>query len=245
MKKVLSSIGIGSATVDTVFPSTSVTAGESVDAAVEVEGGSTELDVDGIYFALVTRYRQDEGSSNAIIEQFRLTDGFTVAPGEEMSIPVTIEIPPETPITMGNADVWVETGLDIDWALDPSDEDELCVRPDPYLDTLLNAVGGLGFDFHAGELITATDTPFAPDHGFVQVFQYRPVTAAYSGRLDELELVCNPTADGVEVLMEIDRKGDPTSGWTQSGEHYARFTVETTDEDEVAGRIDDVIERFA
>lgn len=46
----------------------------------------------------------DEGSSNAVVDEFRLTDGFTVAPGEEKTVPVTIDIPVETPVTMGDAD---------------------------------------------------------------------------------------------------------------------------------------------
>lgn len=54
MKKVLASIGIGNATVDTVLPSTTVTPGESVDAEVRIEGGDAEQAVDRIELELET-----------------------------------------------------------------------------------------------------------------------------------------------------------------------------------------------
>ncbi|WP_227356952.1 sporulation protein [Haladaptatus salinisoli] len=242
MKNVLSSIGVGSATVDTVFPTTTVVAGESIDATVEIEGGSSEQRVDGVYFALVTRYRQNEGSSNAVVSEFQLTDEFTVEAGAHRTIPVTVEIPPETPVTLGDTDVWVETGLDIDWALDPSDEDELRVEPGPHLAALHAALTDLGFERRSAETITAEYTPFDPPHGFVQQFEYRPVAGGYAG-LDELELVCSPT-DGLQVLAEVDRRGDPVTDWARSDERCSRFEIETTDENAIAETVDDVIERF-
>jgi sporulation-control protein len=44
MKKVLASIGIGAATVDTVLPSQTVTPGETVPADVHITGGDVEQD---------------------------------------------------------------------------------------------------------------------------------------------------------------------------------------------------------
>ncbi|WP_049922847.1 sporulation protein, partial [Halopiger djelfimassiliensis] len=44
MKRILSSLGIGAATVDTVLPTT-LTAGETVD----VSGGNDSQEIDGIY----------------------------------------------------------------------------------------------------------------------------------------------------------------------------------------------------
>jgi hypothetical protein len=43
MGRILSSIGIGNATVDTVFPDTTVTAGETVAADVEVRGAQSRM----------------------------------------------------------------------------------------------------------------------------------------------------------------------------------------------------------
>ncbi|WP_458186798.1 sporulation protein [Haladaptatus sp. NG-WS-4] len=39
MKRILSRVGIGAARVDTVLPKTTLTAGESVEVEVHVEGG--------------------------------------------------------------------------------------------------------------------------------------------------------------------------------------------------------------
>lgn len=50
MNQVLSSIGIGAATVDTVFPRTELVPGETVTADVELYGGDATQEIDGIYF---------------------------------------------------------------------------------------------------------------------------------------------------------------------------------------------------
>lgn len=67
MGKFLSRIGIGNAAVDTVLHSETVRPGESVGAHVEVEGGSSDQDVDEIDLAVMTRYEveTDEGPATA------------------------------------------------------------------------------------------------------------------------------------------------------------------------------------
>jgi len=122
MKRVLTSLGIGAATVDTVLPTT-LTAGESVDARVDVTGGNDSQEVDGIYFALETRYETDDSTGTAKIDTFRLADPFTIEPDEERSFTVSVDVPYHTPVTLGKTKVWLDTGLDIDWAVDPDDRD--------------------------------------------------------------------------------------------------------------------------
>ncbi|KPC97339.1 Sporulation-control protein spo0M [Geobacillus sp. BCO2] len=55
-KKLLSSIGIGSATVDTKLVKAKYVQGETVEGVVEVRDGSVEQHIDEIYLALVTTY---------------------------------------------------------------------------------------------------------------------------------------------------------------------------------------------
>ena len=52
--KMLASIGIGSATVDTKLEKSRYTAGEIIRGNVEVTGGNTDQDVDRIYLTLYT-----------------------------------------------------------------------------------------------------------------------------------------------------------------------------------------------
>jgi sporulation-control protein spo0M len=153
MRSILSSIGIGAATVDTVFPSTTVTA------------------------------------------------GFRIAAGGERALDVTIEIPHETPVTSGDVQVRVDTGLDIDNAIDPDDTDRLSVEPDRDLATLLDAVDGLGFDLAGVQVLSAELVPFDTHCGFVQEFEYRPAGGEFAGTLDDVALLAHPTPGGVETRV--------------------------------------------
>jgi len=148
MKRILARIGIGTATVDTVLPTTRLTQGDSVDAEVQMHGGSTDQDIDAIYFALETRYRDEEGYRTTTLSRKRVTDPFTLDAEEERSINVTFEVPRETPVTMGKTEVWLDTGLDVEGALDPDDRDHVEVRPGPHLDALFDALEDLGFGFY-------------------------------------------------------------------------------------------------
>ncbi|KOO12076.1 sporulation control protein Spo0M, partial [Vibrio xuii] len=61
-------------------------------------------------------------------------------PGEEREFNVDLDVPWNTPVTIGDSKVWLETGLDIAMAKDPSDTDILTVRPDELLDGIFTAL---------------------------------------------------------------------------------------------------------
>ena len=124
MKRVLSSIGIGGATVDTVFPRLEFTPGEVVDADVELSGGETTQEIERIYFALKARHPGADDAERAISE-FAVDRAVTLAPEDELTLPAEIAFPYWVPLTRGEVSVWLETGLEIDWARDPTDEDAL------------------------------------------------------------------------------------------------------------------------
>ncbi|GAM78591.1 hypothetical transcriptional regulator [Vibrio ishigakensis] len=43
---------------------------------------------------------------------------FTIESGEERTFEVELDVPLNTPITLGDSKVWLETSLDIDMAID-------------------------------------------------------------------------------------------------------------------------------
>lgn len=218
MSKILSSIGIGSAEVDTILPRDHVSPGETIEAIVEVDGGSEEQEIDDIYFSIVTQYQTEEGIDTEAVSTFKMAEAFTIHPGEQREIPVEIEIPYNTPLTMGSTDVWIRTGLDIDWAVDPKDKDEIEVRPDERLQAMFDAVEDLGFSFHSSEVMKSTHGSFT-SQSFVQEFEFKPHGGPFAGDLDELELIPMPSPDGVEVIVEVDRRGgifDAMGDWDET-----------------------------
>jgi sporulation-control protein len=241
MGKFLSRIGIGSAEVDTILHSDTVQPGDTIDAHVEVEGGSADQEVENIDLAVMTRYEVelDDGKSyrNEVIRTVELTDGFTIGAGEQRTFDTrSIRIPEETPPTLGKTEVWIQTGLDIDWSVDPTDEDALHVRPGPYLSTLLDAVENLGF------VQNAVDNVRAPRHGpndFAQEFEYRPQTGQYRRELDEIELFPIRKGDRLETVIEVDQRGASVFG---SDESHHRTTVDSTDTEQVEHQIGTLID---
>ncbi|MDS0260849.1 sporulation protein [Haloarcula sp. S1CR25-12] len=200
MKRVLSSIGVGAATVDTVFPRTELVPGETVTAEVELYGGDATQEIDGIYFDLKTRLSEGEDEERLITE-FALDEEIELSPGDERTVPVDIEIPPWVPLTRGGASVWLETGLDIDWAVDPTDEDRIDIVPDAYIQALFDALEELGFALRYAELV---ETPYLDDRPFAQEFDFRPTDSRFTDDLDELEVTIVPRSDDLRVFVEFD-----------------------------------------
>ncbi|RBI62519.1 SpoOM family protein [halophilic archaeon] len=242
MKEVLSRVGIGSATVDTVLPTT-LTAGESVDAEVHVEGGSTDQAVDAIYFALLTRYETDDSTRTGVVDKFRVADPFTVKAGERRTFEVTIDVPRDTPVTVGRTNVWLETGLDIDWAVDPDDEDPLRVDPGPRLATVFDALESLGFTVRTAECEAVPGGLFSGS--FVQEIEFVPRSGPFSGQIDELEVVPRPAEDSLEVGLEVDRRGGLLSEMSDLDESLTRLRFTDESAAEVERRLREEIEARA
>ncbi|WP_435101893.1 sporulation protein [Halarchaeum sp. P4] len=244
MSELLSRIGIGAATVDTRLPST-VTAGETVTATVDVAGGDAEQTVERIYFAIRTRYESEDTSGVATVARETLAENFTIDPGEERSFEVDLDVPRETPVTVGHTEVWVDTGLDVEWAIDPEDRDHLDVQPSERQRTVLDAIEDLGFSLKTAYPESAPGGLFDSAR-FMQEFEYLPRSGPYRGDLDELEVVFHPTADALDVRLQVDTRGGVLTELadTDLDERLEQVRVtEDDDVDSVRADIEDAIER--
>lgn len=240
----LSRFGIGSATIDLIPERTTVQPGEAVDAHLEIEGGTSTQTVDDIEIAVVTRFRatpnEDDDPSRYVLWETEFRDGFTVEAGVDRTLDVPpIQVPFTTPVTLGKSEVWIQSGLDIEWAVDPSDEDQLDVQPTPLVQALLDAADQLGFGLRAADNV-ASDNRLTP-LPFLQQYAFRGGAGELAGKLDDLFLAPIPTedADALTVLMWVDRIGERSIGDVRRG----RFTIETDDPDTIAGRLHDAIEQ--
>ena len=245
MKKVLASVGIGNASVDTVLPSATVTPGETVDAEVNISGGSAEQEVGAIRFELETKYATEEGYEEADIDRFTLTEDLTIEPDREETRSVEIEIPYGTPVTLGNVDVWVETELDIDWAVDPEDTDYLDVRPTPRLQAVFDAMEELGFSFRSAECEADPYDRYGTGNRFVQEFEFRPQAGPFRGDLDEVELVVSESPAELTLFIEIDRRGGLLSELAETDESKTSLTIRDADVDSVRDDLERTISKFA
>lgn len=227
-KKTLASFGIGSAKVDSVLQQEVLYPGQKVNVVIHVYGGASQQDIDNIDLKLYCRYikevpatqeRHERNSSNMrrvpqnyVLAQWSLPYTFTIQPGETRDFEVELDVPWNTPITIGDSKVWLETGLDISMAKDPSDTDILTVRPDPVLDGIFTAFEEQGLRIRQVECeaVKGFELPF------VQEFEFVPTTGPYHGRWRELEVVAYRSHDEWQLWFEIDRHREGAKGMLAS-----------------------------
>ncbi len=216
LKKTLASFGIGSAKVDTVLQQEALYPGDKVKVTVHVYGGSTEQLIDNIDLRLLCRYVDEEVVNNKdsdsqnkrrvhrryTLASWSLPYSFTIASGETRDFDVELDIPWNTPITIGDAKVWLETGLDISMAKDPADKDILTVRPDPLLDAIFSEFEEQGLRIRQVECEAAKGFNMP----FVQEFEFVPTTGPFHGRWREVEIIAFRDADSLELWFEVDRQ---------------------------------------
>ncbi|MGM9926495.1 MAG: sporulation protein [Bacillus sp. (in: firmicutes)] len=214
--KMLASIGIGSAKVDTKVEKETYMPGEYIRGIVEVKGGAVEQQIEEIYLSLHTRYIKESDDKKyektAVIERIRLNEPFVIASNGTREIPFSFQLPLDAPLTYGRIKVWIATNLDIRNAIDPTDEDYLKVVPTPLIHSAFLALTELGFKLRNAECEEAS-YHLRKRVPFIQEFEFVPYSGAYRGKLDELEFTFfQSSADQAEVLLEIDRRARGFSG---------------------------------
>lgn len=250
LKKTLASFGIGSAKVDSVLQQEVLYPGQNVSVVIHVYGGASAQEIDNIDLKLCCRYidevsmskeRDDSQNRRKVPQKYVLADwslpySFTIQPGETRDFSIELEVPWNTPITVGDAKVWLETGLDISMAVDPRDIDSLTVRPDPLMDGIFTALEEQGLRIRQVECEAAAGFALP----FVQEFEFVPTTGPYHGRWRELEIVAYRDEDHLKLWFEIDRQQRGAAGMLASllvkGELKRQLTLDSELSPQEAGR---------
>ncbi|GKS10308.1 sporulation-control protein [Paenibacillus chitinolyticus] len=227
-QRMLASIGFGAAQVDTRLSKNTYYPGEEVEGVVHIRGGQVEQRIEEIYISLVTEYKREVNNSRVKetreIAKYLVSEPFTLGPNEEMEVPFRFRLAEHTPLTLGHTPVWFSTGLDIASAIDPSDSDRIEVIPSPEMQVVFDAVDRLGFRLREAEV--KQSPRFGGRTGLLQEFEFVPA-GRFRGELDELEISFLPATEGLELLMQIDRKARGLAG----------FIAEAVDADETLLRL--------
>ena len=225
-KKILSSVGIGSAKVDTIIDNAQAAPGELVQGHVLVQGGKLAQEINHIsvdvcchYFSEETYIETDEDGDefertrrvrhNATLNSYKISDAFTTTAGESSRFDFTIELPFCTPLSFGDAHVWLRTNLDIAGAIDKSDKDTIEVLPTAHQQKLMNAMNELGFVLAEVECEEGRQL----GQRFVQEFEFKPQHGAFRGRVDEVEMLMVSHPEQLEILIEVDRRARGLGGF--------------------------------
>lgn len=252
--QMLASVGIGSAKVDTRLRSSRARVGEPLEGIVHIQGGSTEQRIDTIYLHLMTQYTREQGDStvtvNTAVEKWQIASPFTIGAGESKEVPFSFALPLRTPVTAGRSRTWLQTGLDISSAIDPGDKDRLEVLPHPFMQAVLDAVAGMGFQ---SKTVTCEySSRLGRGLPFVQEFEFYP-SSSFRGSIKELELVFFVEPGSVDVIVEVDRRARGLSGFFEQAldmderQQLARFSQQELERGprHIADRISSIIERHS
>ena len=246
--KVLASIGIGAATVDTKLEKSTYTAGEVMRGEIEVRGGNVAQQIDTIYLSVYTTFVREANdkkyTDKAAVTKVKVADPFSIDAGENKVLSFSIMLPLDTPITVGKTKVWVQTELDIKNAVDPEDKDTIDVKPSKLAANVLDAVKGLGFRLRKTECEQAP-ARYRGHYPFIQEFEFAP-TGPFRSHLDELEIVfLSQSEHSVEVLMQIDRKvkglGSLFAEALDMDESFVRTTITTQDLPNLQAKLQQII----
>ncbi|MEZ3143658.1 sporulation protein [Halobaculum sp. MBLA0143] len=245
MKKVIASVGIGNASVDTVLPSETVVPGETVTADVQIAGGDVQQEVGSVRIEIETRYLTEEGYREVDLDRFVVAEDLVIEPDEETVRETTFQVPYHTPVTMGDAEAWVETELDIDLAVDPDDTDYLDVRPTRRLQAVFDAMEELGFSLRTADCEADPYGRYTEGASFFQEFEFRATGGQFRGAVDEVELVASPGPDALDLFVEVDRRGGMLSELAETDERLARTSVASTETAAVREELATLIEQYS
>ncbi|NLS11347.1 sporulation protein [Vibrio sp. SM6] len=230
LKKLKASLGIGGAKVDTVLDEMSVAQGAILTGRVEILGGDVGQQIEAITIKLNTEMKveNDNGVSyqTYTLDTLQAVAPFYLEPNESKSVPFSLKLHDETPITALNATnnqchVWLETTLDIDFAIDPRDRDFLQVRPLRVAAEVIRTIEMAGFTMVKADV----EKGFLRGHNFSSNSGcYQEIEFRQGGFLSSKEIELSFILDGnaLHCLAEIDRS------LGLSGDQYRSFTLPLT-----------------
>ncbi|MDR6227608.1 sporulation protein [Desmospora profundinema] len=206
--KALARFGVGNAKVDTRLKQTRYRQGSLIEGEVHIQGGQVEQEVDEIYLFLVVVYHQDGSQHEYVMEEFRLSEVFTIGPRESKVIPFEIHLPEDTPVTTGGCPVYLKTGLNIKMAVDPDDHDGIEVLPHPMVEQVLKVVERIGFQLVN---IDFEFEKYYSRHPFIQEFVFHP-TGDLRRSLNSLEVMFYIGEREMELILLLDRRATDLMG---------------------------------
>ena len=219
-RKLLGALGAGGPSVDTVLADGPVPPGGAVTGEGRIEGGSSDAEIEQIVLELVARVEaeghDEEREGVVVFERMTVGGGFRLSEGESRSVPFSLVLPWETPVTELHGQplgivLGVRTELRIAGARDKGDLDPLRVCPLPVQEAVLEALGQLGCGFRSADLELGRIRGTGQELPFYQEIELTP-PAQYAHALNEVELTFLASPSGVEVVLEGDKRGGLFSG---------------------------------
>ncbi|GAB3846257.1 sporulation protein [Micromonospora andamanensis] len=251
-KKMLSALGVGGPSVDTVLANPNTRPGLALDGQVNLLGGDAPANIEQIAIGLVTRVEIGEQAGVMEFHRQVVSGPLQLTPKQALSIPFQLPLPWETPITavygqrLHGMSLGLRTELAIARAVDKGDLDEINVHPLPVQERILEAFLQLGFRFKKADLERGLIHGVQQTLPFYQEIEFF-AAPQYAQTINELELTFVTNPHGVDVVLECDKRG----GFLTPGHDvFGRYQVAHTDAERsdwtqvVDGWLQETIGRF-
>ncbi|GIU05042.1 MULTISPECIES: sporulation protein [unclassified Shewanella] len=218
LKKILASVGIGKATVDTILLNEQLRAGEPFAIEVVIKGGEVEQELNGLEFAIMAEAKAEKTvgddevkyNKSLVLQSWKPMLKQTIQPGETITRQFNLDLHPEVPATSlfshRIAKVWLQTGLDIKNGIDGSDKDPLIIVPSNTQLAVLELIESSGYRLFKSDL----EVGYVRAQGFAshlpcyQEYEFKPESRSFFGA-KELEVTFIDNGAETGVLIEIDR----------------------------------------
>ena len=232
-KRMWQAMGVGGPNVETVLANPDCRPGGILEGRVQVTGGGDRgIDVEYVAIGLTTRVEVASGDTEFTtgreFHRKRLTGSFRLDPGARHEIEFRFDVPWQTPITevygqhLHGMTMGLSTELEIAHAVDKSDLDAVAVHPLPAQERILDALLRLGFRFSRAAVEHGRVYGVEQTLPFYQEIEFHP-PSAYAHGMDQLEVTLLPTPSLLQVVLEVDRRGD---AFVEGHEAFGRFDVE-------------------
>ncbi|SDX33453.1 sporulation-control protein [Geodermatophilus africanus] len=247
---MMARLGSGGARVETVLDRPETTPGGAVTGTVHVVGGNVAQDVTEVRVALQATVEVESGDSSwreeATFGTAAVAGAGRLEPGQRSQVPFSLPVPWQCPITaidgwhLRGMRVGLRTRVDLPGSVDPGDLDPVTVLPLPVQRTVLHALDGLGFAFRGADVekgrIRGSELPF------YQEVEFAP-PSGLRGRVNELEVTFLADPQGVDVVLEVDRRGGLLSEGRDVGGRL-RLGHADTDVRAVAAQLDAAVRQL-
>jgi sporulation-control protein len=189
-KRLLASVGIGNASVDTVLSNPVLIPGDVLNGVITIRGGSVDQTIDRIDLCLETvaeREGEDIEYRQAVkILEENLFSQLQIQAGAVREIPFQLQVPHDTPINRALGfqlpiPIYLRTHVHIAGAVDASDRDPITVEPNKPQARILEAMPFFQeLEFHAGP--------------------------SYARFVNEIELTFVTRDQDMDVILEMDKR---------------------------------------
>ncbi|MEV1048861.1 sporulation protein [Streptomyces sp. NPDC049916] len=229
-KKLLGALGVGGPSVDTVLTPGPALPGGPLSGEVRLRGGGSDATIDRITLLLVARVevegQEEESEGTVVLDRFTVGGGFRLTAESEHTVPFTVTLPWETPITELHGQhlgpvLGIRTELEIAGARDKGDLDALAVGPLPAQEAILEAFGQLGYGFKSADLELGHIRGTGQQLPCYQEIEILP-PAGHTHAVNEIELTFLASPGGLEVVIEADKRA---GFFTEGHDTVHRFTA--------------------